>query len=280
VTVDIIIVNWNGGPELVAAVRSALRAGGRPIVVDNASVEDAALREVTQMPGVSVVQQPNNVGFAAGCNNGVRAGSGDVVMLLNPDAEIVGGTAADLELALNVSGAMMVGMRLEDASGAPVPALRAFPGTIDLMADLLRIHALQGRLTQREQWSFKPRAAAGQKGWIVGAALALRRSDWKRLGGMDEGFFLWYEDVDLGVRVNRAGGTVAVADAVLVRHLGASTWNRLARRRRQWLRLRGALRFARRDLGWPAVASVVAVALPAVAIGVGLDVVHWLTRRP
>ena len=279
-TVDIIIVNWNGGPELVAAVRSALRAGGRPIVVDNASVENVALREVAQMPGVSVVQQPTNVGFAGGCNNGVRAGSGDVVMLLNPDAEIVEGTAVDVELALSTSGAMMVGMRLEDAAGTPVPALRAFPGTIDLIADLMRIHSLRSRLTQREQWSFKPRAAAGQKGWIVGAALALRRSDWDRLGGMDEGFFLWYEDVDLGVRVSRLGGAVAIADTVLIRHLGASTWNRLTRRRRQWLRVRGALRFARRDLGWPAVASVVAVALPAVAIGAGLDVVHWLTRRP
>jgi N-acetylglucosaminyl-diphospho-decaprenol L-rhamnosyltransferase len=280
VTVDIIIVNWNGGPELVSAVRSALQFGGRPIVVDNASSQQAALREVAEMPGVTVARQATNLGFAVGCNSGVRAGNGDVVMLLNPDAEIITGTATDLEQALTTSGAMLVGMRLQDVAGSPVPPIRPLPGAIDLIADLLRVQSILKRVTGREASRFEARAGDRERGWIVGAALAMRRVDWDHLGGMDERFFLWYEDVDLGARVSRAGGTVALVPEVLIRHLGASTWNRLPRRRRQWLRVRGAVHYARENLNRGAVAALLAAALPALAIGIGLDVVHWLTRRP
>jgi GT2 family glycosyltransferase len=104
----------------------------------------------------------------------------------------------------------------------------------------------------------------------------MRRADWLRLGGMDAGFFLWYEDVDLGARVHAAGGAVAIADGLLVRHSGASTWVRLPRRRRQWLRIRGARRYAAKHLGRVAAAAIIAAAPLALAIGLALDGAHWL----
>jgi GT2 family glycosyltransferase len=108
----------------------------------------------------------------------------------------------------------------------------------------------------------------------------MRRADWERLGGMDEQFFLWFEDVDLSARVARAGGTVAIAQDVSIRHVGASTWTLLPRRRRQWLRLVGARRFAAKHLGRGAAAAITAAGPAALAIGVTLDIAHWITRRP
>ena len=273
------IVNWNGGPELVSAVESAVRFGGRPIVVDNASTDDTALRSVERMARATVIRRAANDGFAVGCNAGAAAGSGDVVMLLNPDAEIIAGTAADLEAALQGSPMMLLGPRLEDAAGQTLRSIRELPEGIDLVADLTRFRSLRQRLGRRVSEGIRPRNPTPNAAWIVGAALALRRTDWELLGGLDERFFLWYEDVDLGARVSERGGTIAPIDSVRVRHQGASTWVRLSRRRRQWLRARGAWRYARNHLGTAAAASIAAVTMPAVAIGVALDVAHWLARR-
>jgi len=277
VRVDVVIVNWNGGHELVTAVESVLRFGGRPIVVDNASTDDTALREVARATGATIVRNARNTGFAAGCNSGAAAGTGDVVMLLNPDAEIVVGTAADLEVAFAETRAMVIGPRLENQG---TPSIRPAPRVADLVIDLLRLASLRHRLRWRSTPPATMRVAPQGEDWLVGAALAIRRTDWERLGGLDPGFFLWYEDVDLGARVALAGGTIALTEKVRVRHLGASTWIRLPRRRRQWLRIRGAWRYARRHLGWPAAASIAAAAPPALALGVALDIAHWLRRRP
>jgi GT2 family glycosyltransferase len=97
---------------------------------------------------------------------------------------------------------------------------------------------------------------------------------------MDEGFFLWYEDVDFGARAALAGGTITLADGIHIRHVGASTWNRLSRRRRQWLRVLGSRRYASKHLGRIAVAAIVLAAPAALAMGVALDVARWVARRP
>ena len=277
---DVVVVNWNGGPELVASVTSALRFGGRPIVVDNASANTAALHDASQLAGVTVIRESRNTGFAAGCNTGAAAGTGDVVLLLNPDAEIVEGTAADLEHAFSDTQAMVIGTRLEDSAGQSVTPIRRAPGVADLVGDLLRTQSIRHYVARVVSGPSEPRPLPAGKDWIVGAAVAVRRTDWDRLGGLDPGFFLWYEDVDFCVRAVRAGGTLAVADTVLVRHVGASTWLRLPRRRRQWLRARGIWRYARRHLGWSGTAAVTLAVPAGLVVGIALDIVHWLARRP
>jgi GT2 family glycosyltransferase len=240
VGVDVVIVNWNGGSELVAAVTSALRFGGRPIVVDNASTEVAALGNASQLPGVTVIRHPRNLGFAAGCNTGAAAGTGDVVLLLNPDAEIVEGTAADLELAFGAALAMLIGPRLEDPAGRPLTSIRPAPSGADLVADLLRTGSLRLRLWGRAPALRLPLSEPMSNGWIVGSALAARRTDWDRLGGLDAGFFLWYEDVDFGARAARAGGTIDLgALPAPPAPVAARTWRVALRPAPPWLDGRG-----------------------------------------
>ncbi|HUP83129.1 MAG TPA: glycosyltransferase family 2 protein [Candidatus Limnocylindria bacterium] len=275
--VDIIIVNWNGGPELLEAIESGRRFGANVIVVDNAS-NGGSIGAVQAMPDVQLVRNAANLGFSIGCNRGVRAGSAEIVMLLNPDAQIISGTAVDLERVFAMSGPVIVGFPIEQTGGMQVRSFGPMPSALTLVADLLRFDSLRRRVGM----GAAPAGLALTPGmaWVIGAALAMRRSDWERLGGMDEGFFLWYEDVDLGVRMTRSGGTIALAHGVRIHHVGASTWTRLSRRRRQWLRFLGSRRFAAKHLGPLAVAALV-LALPGgLAIGVALDAAHWVTRRP
>jgi GT2 family glycosyltransferase len=277
VPVDIIIVNWNGGPELLDAIASSRRFGANVIVADNASTA-GSISAVEAMPDVQLVRNATNGGFSVGCNRGVAAGSADIVMLLNPDAQIMTGSVAELERTFAESGAMLVAFPIEQADGQQVRSVGPMPTTVTLVADLLRLQSLRRRVginPAPTRLGLTPGMA-----WVIGAALAIRRVDWERLGGMDERFFLWYEDVDLGVRVTRAGGSIALARDVRIRHLGASTWTRLSRRRRQWLRFLGSRRFAAKHLGLVGVAALVIAAPFALAIGVALDVAHWLTRRP
>lgn len=274
--VDVVIVNWNGGPELLRAVRSAVAFGGRPIIVDNASTE-GSIDDVEALADATVIRHARNVGFAAASNAGAAAGSQHVVMLLNPDAEILQGTADHLEAAFEATGAMLLGPLLVNDSGRPIPGLRPLPTTAGIVTDLLRITQAQSRLGRggvSGENSPTRSMPSGEAGWHVGSALAMRRVDWSALGGLDDGYFLWYEDIDLGARVRRAGGRLAVAEGVLIRHAGASTWGRLPRWRRQWLRAVGARRYARRNLGLASALTVALVTPPALAIGLVLDIAH------
>lgn len=276
-SVDVIIVNWNGGPELLAAIESGRRFGANVIVVDNASTT-GSIGAVETMADVQLVRNPTNGGFSVGCNRGVVAGNADIVMLLNPDARILTGTAADLERVFATTGPTIVGFPIEQDGGRMVRSFGTLPTAATLVADLLRATRLRRLLLMSP--APEDRVVTPATAWVIGAALAMRRTDWLRLGGMDEGFFLWFEDVDLGMRVARSGGTFALADPIRVRHIGASTWIRLTRRRRQWLRVVGSRRLAAKHLGPPAVAAVLVAAPFALLLGVALDVAHWVTRRP
>ena len=200
--------------------------------------------------------------------------------MLNPDAEIVSGTPADIPAAFTESGATLLGPRLEHTGGRPLLAVRQFPGTAALLDDILRISAVRRRVLPGSSVLEVTQPTRSTPGWIVGAAVIIKRQDWNRLGGMDEGYFLWYEDQDFGARASEGGGGVALAPRILVRHEGASTWVRLPRRRRQWLRIKGSFRYARRHLGWPAAAAIAACAPLAMAIGIAHDTAALALRRP
>lgn len=275
--VDVVIVNWNGGAEVIAAVRSVQRFGGRPIVVDNASTS-GSIDEIAAMPDVTVIRSPTNRGFAAGSNVGVAAGDGEIIMLLNPDAEIVAGAADQLRAAFEATQATLLGVTLTLPSGQPLNSGGPLPSARRLIQELLRVPAL-GRRLGRQPMPAEP-VEAGREGagtwigWIVGSALCVRRVDWVRLGGLDEGYFLWFEDMDLAARVARSGGTVALARDIVVVHQGAMSWNRLPRRRRQWLRTVGSYRYARCNIGAGASVAVIAAAPLALVIGIALDAAH------
>jgi GT2 family glycosyltransferase len=106
--------------------------------------------------------------------------------------------------------------------------------------------------------------------------MAMRRSDWEGIGGLDERYFLWYEDIDLGARVHRSGETVATCDAVAVRHSGGNSLAAVPRRRRQRIRIASAFRYARTHLGFRASLAVAATAPAAMLIGIGDDIAHAL----
>jgi GT2 family glycosyltransferase len=210
VRTSVVVVNWNAGPALQTCLAS-VAADGDParetILVDNASDDGSVAAARAAHPGLRVVETGSNLGFAAGANRGAAATRGDVLVFLNPDARLERGAIRALVGALAaVPGAGIAGGGLVDARGRWQPGAARFHPVAHLLLD-----TTPGRLAAR--WRRAPYAVD----WVYGTFMAVRRDVFRQLGGFDEGYFLYGEDLDLchraaavGVRTIHVPGARAV----------------------------------------------------------------------
>jgi N-acetylglucosaminyl-diphospho-decaprenol L-rhamnosyltransferase len=277
-SVDVIIVNWNGGPGVASAARSAVRFGGRAIVVDNGS-SDGSIDQLREEPGVSIVEMGYNAGFARACNAGASSSDGDYIFLLNPDAEIVSGRPTDIVDALDAfPAAGIVGSRIIDSAGKSGPSVREFPTVTDLVLYQIKLHPWARRIPPLRRYfmigfdDMKP-AYVEQ---VIGAAMVVRRSDWEAVGGMDSGFFLLFEDVDFCKRLADRGLRAVHWPALVVRHVGHESFRRLGHLRLQRLWNRSLVRYARKHFG---VAGTIAIA-STIPLSLVLSLILDIGRLP
>jgi N-acetylglucosaminyl-diphospho-decaprenol L-rhamnosyltransferase len=223
--VDVIVVAYRSGDHLRGSVEGLVGlAGVRVVVVDNAC-PDRSYRRVADL-GVEVVHAAANDGFAAGCNLGIAASRSPLVLLLNPDASIGGPDLDRLRRALLAAPEIGVAApRIVHADGTLAWSLRRFPRVRTTYSQALFLH----RLAPRASWTdevIRDRAVYTQTGdveWASGAALLVRRSLLARLDGLDDGFFLYCEDMDLCRRAQLAGYRVVFEPTAMARHVGGSS---------------------------------------------------------
>ena len=223
--VDVVVVSYNSRRSLRACVEPlAGHRDLRVIVADNAST-DGSLDAVADLPLVGL-PLPRNGGFAYGCNAGARAGDAPYVLFLNPDAVIAPTAVLRLVQALEEEPATgAVGPRIVHSDGSLDYSRRRFPRLRSTYAQALFVH----RLLPHADWTDElirdedAYAQAGPVDWLSGACLLIRRPVLERLGGLDERFFMYCEDVDLCRRVWDAGSAVRYEpEAVAVHEGGAS----------------------------------------------------------
>jgi len=232
-----VVVNYEAGDALVACVASLLAddsAGAAPevVVVDNGSVDGSAAAVRRAYPAVTVLSGGGNVGYATAANRGTAATTAPVVAVCNPDLVVAPGTGAAVLAAFADPGVGAVGPRVLDPDGSTYPSARRDPAPVDALG-----HALLGRVWGANPWTRRYRdldadpAVARDVDWVSGAALWLRRSAVDAVGGWDEAFFLFLEDVDLARRLRQAGWRVRYEPAGSVTHVqGLSTRARPVRR--------------------------------------------------
>jgi GT2 family glycosyltransferase len=204
--IDVVILTWNDGALLDAAVASALASEGvaaRVIVVDNGSTPPAI---VHREPRVELLRSEQNLGVAAGRNRGVAAGSAPFVCFLDSDARLesgclralVGATSADPRVGVAVP--VFSGQRADETAGrAPT-----------LGRKVLRLANLRDGYVATGH----PTAAHWDVDFGIGACQVFRRAAFDAVGGLDERYFYGPEDVDFCLRARRAGWRVVqVADA-------------------------------------------------------------------
>jgi GT2 family glycosyltransferase len=218
VTVDVVIPTWRGREMLASCLEHLGDQADAVIVVDNASGDGTVEMVRERFPAVTVVELPENVGFGRAVNAGVRAGGGDVVVLLNNDVDVEPGfvDAITAPLAADAVG-MVAGLTLMPGSGL----VDAFG--IELDPTLAAYNRLRGRPVG---------SRAGVVAGPSGGAAAYRRSAYEQVGGFDEALFAYGEDVDLALRLRAAGWAAAEAPDARGVHVGgasigvASPWQR------------------------------------------------------
>jgi GT2 family glycosyltransferase len=232
--------------SLPALVAVAERLEVPVAVVDNASKDRtrALLREwAGRSSRLVVVENPANVGFARAANRAVEATGGRDVLLLNPDVELPGPEPVKaLARALaERPRAGVVAPRLIGAGGAVQPTARRLASAPAMLGSLPTVARLAPPLKAAYERYLGPSLATEPRavGWVIGAAMLVRRRAFDAIGGFDEGFFLYMEDADLCRRMVLAGWDVDYLPAVRLRHgyarassvPGASVLSSLARRR-------------------------------------------------
>lgn len=199
----VVIVNWNGAAYLDQLIQSVQHeAPAKMIVVDNNSV-DGSLAILKKFADVDVIENAENRGFGAAANQGARLAETSNVLILNADVNAVPGSITALErfLAEN-QDAGAVAPRLSFADGSLQLSCRKFPTPFTLflyLSFLDRIFPTKYRLGAKDHQSIR---SVEQP---MGAAIMIRKKAMDQIGGFDESFFLYMEDVDLCERIIREG---------------------------------------------------------------------------
>jgi len=220
---DIVIVNWNSGAQLCACLRSvaaasrAAHALDRVVVVDNGSTDGSAdLPDALGLP-LTVIRNEANRGFAAACNRGAAGSGAGYLLFLNPDARLAA-DALDTAVAFLEDPAHatigICGVRLVDERGATHRSCTLHPAPRHFVAKMVGLDRLAPRLFPSHVMTEWDHAEDREVDHVMGAVFLVRRSLFERLGGFDERFFVYLEDLDLTLRAKQAGfGTVFLSRA-------------------------------------------------------------------
>jgi hypothetical protein len=250
--VSVIVVTHESAVDIAACLDSLRRhppaRSLEVIVVDNASTDGTAAIVEKDYPEVRLVRSDRRRGFAANCNSGARLARGAILFLLNPDARVTSGSVDALAAYLDTHPLVaVVGPRLVYPDGSPQPSARRFPtpAVTLLRRSPLRLlwpHSEGERRHLMLDTEFDRPAVVD---WLLGAALALRASEYVELGGLDEGYRLYCEDIDLCRRAWEAGGCVVLQPEAVVEHdLSELTRRRFLTRATLW-HMRSMARYVR-----------------------------------
>jgi N-acetylglucosaminyl-diphospho-decaprenol L-rhamnosyltransferase len=249
VDLSIIIVNWNVADLLDACLRSIIEgpvqvAAGdtahpdqdnlavEVLVVDSAST-DHSLQVLARYPQVKVLAQSENVGFTRGNNLALREATGRYVMLLNPDTEVIGDALAVLVRYLDRHpGVGIVGPHTLNTDGTTQSTRRRFPSLLIAMFESTWLQRwAPSKVLRHYYMSDCPDNEIFDVGWVQGSALVARRKVYEEIGGLDEGYVMYSEEMDWCKRANDAGWrSVYVGTAQITHHGGRSSDQIVARR--------------------------------------------------
>ncbi|MBO0921209.1 glycosyltransferase family 2 protein [Cellulomonas sp. zg-ZUI222] len=227
--VRVVCVVYHPGDELARFAETLATASRGPVelvVVDNGTDHTVAESVVTGAGGRLLVPG-SNLGYGAAANRGAAGADAPWVVVANSDIEWTPGSLDRLVAAGEEQpSAGALGPMLMNTDGTMYPSARALPSLRQGAG-----HALFARLWPDNPWTrayhARQESTGGylrEAGWLSGACLLLRREAFEQVGGFDESYFMFFEDVDLGERLGRAGWENLYVPDVRVTHVGGTSW--------------------------------------------------------
>jgi len=262
-----VVVAYESGVALTRCAEDLAAAGvAELVVVDNGSTDGSVEAARTNAPDLVAITPGHNLGYGSAANRGAAATSAPFLLVCNPDLEVPAEAIDALVVALDEDQRRAVaGPLIRTPAGERYPSARHFPSLMDAAGHaLLGLFRPDNRFTRAYQRADLTGSSAMpvDADWVSGACFLVRRDAFEEVGGFDESYFMYAEDVDLCWRLGRAGWQVVYAPAAEVTHVqGTSTARHPYRMILE--HHRSLLRFASRSTrGWHRIA------LPAVAVGI------------
>ena len=230
--ISIIIVSYNGREYLRRCLRSLLEHTRgleyEVVVVDNASRDGSADMVAAEFPSVRLLRRPSNAGLSTALNQGIRLSGGEMTVLLNPDVELRDNPFPAMAQYLRDHPEVgILGPRILDDDGSLQLSCRRFPA---FSVAFFNRYSLLTRLFPRNPFSVRylmtdfDHSGTAEIDWLSLACWMAPRRLFDEVGFLDEGYFLYNEDVDFCQRVHRAGRKVVYLPEVSVVHrIGGST---------------------------------------------------------
>jgi N-acetylglucosaminyl-diphospho-decaprenol L-rhamnosyltransferase len=216
-------------PGFLDSIPAASSSDVLSVVVDNKAVDESAIATITREHGSSYLALQRNEGYGGAINAAVATLPDSVqwILVSNPDVIL---SAGAIDVLVDAGEAhpriAAVGPRILTATGDLYPSARAVPSLRTGVGHALFVNLWAGnpwtRAYRREAEATDSRRDAG---WLSGACVLVRRSAFDELGGFDEGFFMYFEDVDLGYRLGKAGYRNVYEPAATAVHTGAHSTN-------------------------------------------------------
>lgn len=258
VSLDIIIVNTNTGPELRRCLASIPPSQprdsyvlNRVVVVDNASTDGSLDGLVCPDLPLHIICNQTNRGFAAASNQGAASSEADYLLFLNPDTRLLPDTLARSVAFMNApehSRIGILGVQMLEDDGHVARSCARFPTTGRFVAKMFGLNKLFPRIFPDHfyrEWDHSDSRYVDQ---VIGAYFFIRRSIFTAAGNFDERFFLYFEEVDLSLKALREGWSTYYLATVQCYHSGGAATNKM-KAKRLFHVLRSRILFAFKHFG-------------------------------
>jgi N-acetylglucosaminyl-diphospho-decaprenol L-rhamnosyltransferase len=283
-SLDIVIVNWNSGGYLarcLQSIPSACQDGFRlpqVVVVDNASTDGSAKGLEFPMLPLLVISNVSNRGFAAACNQGARGSLAEYLLFLNPDMRLLENSLqTPIQFMEEPDNARIgiCGIRLLDDEGRLTRSCARFPAPALFFSWMMGLHRLFPKRFDGPLLTESDLSENRQVDQVMGAFFLIRRAVFESLGGFDERFFVYFEELDLSYRACQNQWISFYLATAQAQHTGCGCSNNVKPARlAYWLRSR--ILYCNKHFGEMAGAALLMGTFliePASRLGLALS--HW-----
>ncbi len=234
--------------KMLSSLFAHHQEGIEVFVVENGSGDNLDELRATFLQ-VTVIESATNLGFAGGCNLAIKQAAGDYITLINPDILFDSPALYHMETAMNAAPDVGIGgARLHNLDGSQQSCVWSFPRPMDQILLLGKLNHLFPNLPPLRRWLAKnfDYSSSADVDQVMGAFFCIRRALLDQIGPLDDGFFIWYEEVDYCRRSVDAGWRVRYFADVQARHKRGASFDRVGTVKKQAVLRKSVRRYMRK----------------------------------